>query len=127
MTPWDIDWIVERAAQRGYPIPAAFMSSKQGAGINHKQYGVTSEGVVVYLDVALRRVLNINPNTDSFSVKITGGPDGDVSCNCFFLIIFSCALSCVCAMVLVIGASVNCGFLVVVFDMIKASFFISFL
>lgn len=34
----------------------------QDAGINHKEFGVTSEGVVVYLDVALRSVLNINPH-----------------------------------------------------------------
>lgn len=81
VTPWDIDWIVERAAQRGYPIPAACMSSKQGAGINHKQYGVTSEGVVVYLDVALRNVLNIDPHKQSFTIKVTGGPDGDVAGN----------------------------------------------
>ncbi|CAM9252354.1 unnamed protein product, partial [Ectocarpus fasciculatus] len=81
VVPGDIDWIIRRAEQRGYPCPAAFMSSKAGAGINHKQYGVTSEGVVVYLDVALRNVLGINPNKDSFSVKITGGPDGDVGGN----------------------------------------------
>ena len=77
--PWDIDWITARAAQRGYPIPAAFMSSKAGAGINHKTYGVTSEGVVVYLDAAMRNVLNIDPYKQPFTIKITGGPDGDVS------------------------------------------------
>lgn len=27
--PSDIDWIVNRAEKRGYPIPAAFMSSKK--------------------------------------------------------------------------------------------------
>jgi len=70
-----------RAQQRGYPIPAAFMSSKRGAGFNHKQYGVTSEGVVVYLDVALRAALGIDPRTQPFTVKITGGPDGDVAGN----------------------------------------------
>jgi len=79
--PSDIDWITTRAAQRGYPIPAAFMSSKADAGINHKVYGVTSEGVAVYLDIALRSVLGINPNTQPFTVKITGGPDGDVAGN----------------------------------------------
>jgi len=79
--PFDIDWICHRAAQRGYPIPAAFMSSKQGAGFNHKQYGVTSEGVVVYLDVALNRVLGIDPYKSPFTIKITGGPDGDVAGN----------------------------------------------
>lgn len=79
--PYDIDWICDRARVRGYPIPAAFMSSKKGAGINHKEYGVTSEGVVVYLDVALKRVLNIDPRKQPFTIKITGGPDGDVAGN----------------------------------------------
>lgn len=79
--PADIDWIVHRAAVRGYGLPAAFMSSKKVAGFNHKEFGVTSEGVVVYLDVALREVLNINPHKDSFTLKITGGPDGDVAGN----------------------------------------------
>lgn len=79
--PSDIAWIINRAAQRGYPTPDAFMSSKADNGINHKDYGVTSEGVVVYLDVALRKVLNINPHTQPFTVKVTGGPDGDVAGN----------------------------------------------
>lgn len=51
------------------------------AGFNHKEYGVTSEGVVVYLDVALRESLGIDPKKQSFTVKITGGPDGDVAGN----------------------------------------------
>jgi glutamate dehydrogenase len=42
---------------------------------------VTSEGVNVYLDVALRQVLNIDPTKDKFTVKMTGGPDGDVAGN----------------------------------------------
>ncbi|MFK8032363.1 MAG: NAD-glutamate dehydrogenase domain-containing protein [Gammaproteobacteria bacterium] len=75
-----ITWIVERAKQRGHPMPDAFMSSKPGAGINHKTYGVTSEGVTVFLDKALRSV-GIDPLAQSFSVKITGGPDGDVAGN----------------------------------------------
>ncbi len=79
--PSDIDWICDRAAKRGYPIPAAFMSSKREAGFNHKEFGVTSEGIVVFLDVALRNVLKINPNKDPFTIKITGGPDGDVAGN----------------------------------------------
>jgi glutamate dehydrogenase len=79
--PSDIDWICHRAAQRGYPIPAAFMSSKKGAGINHKEFGVTSEGIVVYLDVALKNVLKIDPRTTPFTIKVTGGPDGDVAGN----------------------------------------------
>jgi glutamate dehydrogenase len=79
--PSDIEWIINRAAERGYPIPAAFMSSKKDDGFNHKEFGVTSEGVVVYLDVALRRALNIDPKSQPFTVKITGGPDGDVAGN----------------------------------------------
>lgn len=67
--PEDINWIVKRAEERGYPTPAAFMSSKPRAGINHKEYGVTSEGVNVFLDVGLRRVLGIDPNTEPFTVR----------------------------------------------------------
>eukprot|EP00804_Cyclotella_cryptica_P010061 CCRYP_020494-RA/>CCRYP_020494-RA protein AED:0.07 eAED:0.07 QI:2565/0.87/0.88/1/0.75/0.55/9/539/369 len=57
------------------------MSSKPRAGINHKEYGVTSEGINVYLDVALRHVLKKNPKEESFTIKMTGGPDGDVAGN----------------------------------------------
>jgi len=77
----DINWIVKRAAKRGYKTPNAFMSSKPKTGINHKEFGVTSEGVNTYLDVALRNVLSIDPNSEPFTIKITGGPDGDVAGN----------------------------------------------
>ena len=42
---------------------------------------MTSEGVNVFLDVALRQVLGLDPTRDSFTVKMTGGPDGDVGGN----------------------------------------------
>lgn len=58
-------------------LPVLFIQNS----INHKEYGVTSEGVNVYLDVALRNVLGIDPTKDTFTVKITGGPDGDVAGN----------------------------------------------
>lgn len=80
ITPQLIEWIVDRARRRGYPIPTALMSSKPGAGINHKQYGVTSEGVNVFLDVAMRTI-GIDPRKQTFTVKLTGGPDGDVAGN----------------------------------------------
>jgi glutamate dehydrogenase len=80
ITPQLIEWIVDRARRRGYPTPTALMSSKPGAGINHKQYGVTSEGVTVFLDVALRAI-GIDPRKRPFTVKLTGGPDGDVAGN----------------------------------------------
>ncbi|GLD95977.1 hypothetical protein PINS_up004655 [Pythium insidiosum] len=78
--PDDIVWMTKRAAYRGYPIPRAFISSKPDAGINHKVYGVTSEGVAVFADVALRSQ-NIDPRKQPFTVKITGGTDGDVAGN----------------------------------------------
>jgi glutamate dehydrogenase len=79
--PEDIDWIEKRASERGYPMPSAFISSKPAHGINHKVYGVTSEGVASYLYIALKRLGKINPDTDEFTVKISGGPDGDVAGN----------------------------------------------
>ena len=54
--------------------------SKRDAGFNHKEFGVTSEGLVVYLDVALRN-MGIDPKKTPFTLKITGGPDGDVAGN----------------------------------------------
>jgi len=80
ITPDDINWIAQRAADRGYEMPSAFISSKPEAGINHKQYGVTSEGVAVFLHEGLKAI-GIDPRTQPFSVKITGGPDGDVAGN----------------------------------------------
>jgi len=64
----------------GMKYPAAFMSSKPDAGINHKVYGVTSEGVAVFLQVALQKS-GIDPFTQPFTVKITGVPNGDVAGN----------------------------------------------
>lgn len=78
--PAHIAWMVERARQRGYRWPSAFMSSKAGAGINHKQYGVTSIGVMVFAEEMLRH-LGIDPFARPFTVKITGGPKGDVAGN----------------------------------------------
>ena len=75
-----IEWIPAQAARRGYPYAAAFMSSKPGAGINHKEYGVTSEGLNVFVENMLR-FLKIDPRKQKFTVKMTGGPDGDVAGN----------------------------------------------
>uniref|UniRef100_A0A7S0C1P7 Glutamate/phenylalanine/leucine/valine/L-tryptophan dehydrogenase C-terminal domain-containing protein n=1 Tax=Proboscia inermis TaxID=420281 RepID=A0A7S0C1P7_9STRA len=77
----DINWIIKQADRRGYETRAAFMSSKPRTGTNHKEYGVTSDGMNVFLDVALHCVLGIDPGKESFTVKMTGGPDGDVGGN----------------------------------------------
>lgn len=73
-------WIADRALQRRYPQPNAFMSSKPGPSVDHRAYGVTSEGVTVFLEAALRHV-GIDPRRQPFSIKLTGGPDGDVAGN----------------------------------------------
>ncbi len=78
--PSDITWIVRQAQQRQYVNPSTFMSSKPDAGINHKVYGVTSEGIAVFLAVGLRR-LGLDPAKDDFTIKLTGGTDGDVAGN----------------------------------------------
>lgn len=80
ITPRHIEWITARAAKRGYRWPNAFMSSKPRTGINHKRYGVTSEGVIVFAEEVLRS-LDIDPHRDPFTVKLTGGPAGDVASN----------------------------------------------
>jgi len=81
VTVEDINWVIKRASRRGYETPDAFMSSKPRSGINHKEFGVTSEGVNVFLESALFHILNINPRNESFTIKMTGGPDGDVAGN----------------------------------------------
>ena len=80
VSPDLINWIVARSRQRGYPYPQSIMSSKPDAGINHKEFGVTSEGVTVFLKRALSHV-GIDPQNSEFTVKLTGGPDGDVAGN----------------------------------------------
>ncbi|WP_338667284.1 NAD-glutamate dehydrogenase domain-containing protein [Pseudodesulfovibrio methanolicus] len=80
ITPAHIQWMADRAARRGYKWPSAFMSSKPGAGIAHKQYGVTSEGVIVFAEELLH-TLGIDPRNQPFTVKLTGGPAGDVASN----------------------------------------------
>jgi glutamate dehydrogenase len=75
-----IVWICNFATKQKYKPGHAFMSSKPGAGINHKEFGVTSRGVNIYMDEVLK-VLGIDPQKETFTVKMTGGPDGDVAGN----------------------------------------------
>lgn len=79
--PDDIVWLTQRADQRGMKHPSAFMSSKPGAGINHKEFGITSEGVNVFLELALKEGRGINPRETPHRIKMTGGPNGDVAGN----------------------------------------------
>lgn len=75
-----IVWIANFAVRCQYKPGRSFMSSKPGAGINHKEFGVTSYGVNVYLHETLL-FLGIDPEKDRFTIKISGGPDGDVAGN----------------------------------------------
>lgn len=78
--PQDIERIVTNAKRRNHPRPDALMSSKPGAGISHKEFGVTSEGVAVFVERALREV-GVDARRDAFRVSLAGGPDGDVAGN----------------------------------------------
>lgn len=75
-----IEWIAEHSKAYQYKPGSSFISSKPGIGINHKEYGVTSLGVNTYMHEVLL-YLGLNPVKDPFTVKISGGPDGDVAGN----------------------------------------------
>lgn len=75
-----IKWIASYSLQCHYSIGSAFISSKPSSGVNHKEYGVTSLGVNVYMQEVLK-YLEIDPKMDPFTIKMTGGPDGDVAGN----------------------------------------------
>lgn len=75
-----IEWIANFSKKYHYKPGGAFISSKPRAGINHKEYGVTSLGINVYMHQVLE-YMGINPEKEIFTVKMTGGPDGDVAGN----------------------------------------------
>ncbi len=83
-----IELIARQAIKRGYLLGAGIMSSKQ-VGINHKEFGVTSIGVVRFAEITLQE-LGIDVRKDSFSVKFTGGPNGDVAGNAMRLLLERC-------------------------------------
>ncbi|MFA6816448.1 MAG: NAD-glutamate dehydrogenase domain-containing protein [Lentisphaeria bacterium] len=75
-----IAWMGARAAEKGYTLGAGIISGKPENGMNHKHYGVTSFGVHQYL-LRMLKYLKIDPEKDDFSIKISGGPFGDVAGN----------------------------------------------
>jgi len=83
-----IEWIAENAKKREYILGSGIISSKK-IGINHKEYGVTSLGVWKFLERALKE-LGIDAHSDPFSVKITGGTNGDVAGNEMRLLLNHC-------------------------------------
>ena len=85
-----IELIAKTAADRGYVLGSGIMSSKK-VGINHKDYGVTSIGVIRFAEVTMQE-MGINMHNDPFSVKFTGGPNGDVAGNAMRLLYERCPL-----------------------------------
>jgi glutamate dehydrogenase len=83
-----IEFIARQSVKRGYVLGIGIMSSKR-VGINHKEYGVTSRGVVKFAETAMRE-LGVDIYRDPFSIKFTGGPNGDVAGNCMRLILERC-------------------------------------
>jgi len=83
-----VELIAQMATRRGYVLGSGIMSSKK-VGINHKEYGVTSIGVVKFAEIAMR-CQGIDIHNDAFSVKLTGGPNGDVAGNAMKLLLERC-------------------------------------
>ena len=83
-----IELIARQAEKRQYLLGIGIMSSKR-VGINHKEYGVTSRGLVKFAEVAMK-ALGIDIYQDPFRVKITGGTNGDVAGNAMRLLIERC-------------------------------------
>jgi len=83
-----IEAIAALSVKRGYLLGAGIMSSKR-VGINHKHYGVTSTGVVTFAEIAMRE-RGVDIRKDPFSVKLTGGPNGDVAGNGLRLLLDRC-------------------------------------
>lgn len=75
-----IQWIADYSKRVGYKPGSYFITGRVIGGINHKEYGVTSLGVNVYMEAVLKH-LGIDPTKDRFTVKMSGGPDGDVAGN----------------------------------------------
>jgi glutamate dehydrogenase len=80
-----IEAIADLSRRRGYILGIGIMSSKK-IGINHKEYGVTSTGVVKFAEIAMREI-GIDIHRDPYSLKLTGGPNGDVAGNALRLLL----------------------------------------
>ena len=84
-----IELVAREAVRRGYILGAGIMSSKR-VGINHKEYGVTSTGVVRFAEVFMAATQGIDMSRDPFRVIFTGGPNGDVAGNCMNILLSRC-------------------------------------
>ncbi|MDF1535150.1 MAG: NAD-glutamate dehydrogenase [bacterium] len=83
-----VEEIARLSTRRGYILGPGIISSKK-VGINHKEYGVTSTGIITFAEITMAS-LDIDMGKDPFTVKITGGPDGDVAGNAIRLLLERC-------------------------------------
>jgi glutamate dehydrogenase len=83
-----IELIARQSVRRGYLLGIGVISSKK-VGINHKEYGVTSTGVVKFAEITMAE-LGVDIRRDPFSIKFTGGPNGDVAGNAIRLLLERC-------------------------------------
>ena len=83
-----VELIAKLSVKRGYLLGSGIMSSKQ-VGINHREYGVTSTGVVKFAEIVMQE-LGVDMYRDPFSLKLTGGPGGDVAGNALRLLLERC-------------------------------------
>jgi glutamate dehydrogenase len=83
-----VELVAAQSVRRGYLLGIGIMSSKR-VGINHKEYGVTSAGVVKFAEITMAE-LGVDIHRDPFSVKFTGGPNGDVAGNAMRLLLERC-------------------------------------
>jgi len=83
-----IEEIAQLSVRRGYILGGGIMSSKH-VGINHKEFGVTSTGVVAFCEIAMKE-RGVDLRKDPFSVKFTGGPNGDVAGNAMRILLERC-------------------------------------
>lgn len=83
-----VEMVAKQSVKRGYMLGIGIMSSKK-VGINHKEYGVTSAGVIKFAEITMRE-LGIDIHKEPFSVKFTGGPNGDVAGNSMRLLLERC-------------------------------------
>ncbi|MDD2897794.1 MAG: NAD-glutamate dehydrogenase [Desulfuromonadaceae bacterium] len=84
-----IEAIAALSKKRGYILGVGIMSSKN-FGINHKEYGVTSTGVVTFAEITMAEAAGINIRKDPFTLKMTGGPNGDVAGNSLRIMLDRC-------------------------------------
>ncbi|MBV5339954.1 MAG: NAD-glutamate dehydrogenase [Deltaproteobacteria bacterium] len=84
-----IEAIAALSKKRGYILGVGIMSSKR-FGINHKEYGVTSTGVVSFAEITMAEAAGIDMRRDPFSLKMTGGPNGDVAGNALRILLERC-------------------------------------